>query len=89
MLEATSHKTAAVLPPSTHLEDYPNYSKSNVGHGWRSKDELISDVLLWSPSYGRASVGRLARTCLQQHRKRWMIERERERERERDREGEL
>ena len=33
---------------------------------WRSKDELISDVLLWTPSQGRASVGRLARTYLQQ-----------------------
>ena len=28
---------------------------------WRSKDELISDVLLWTPTHGRANVGRLAR----------------------------
>ena len=33
---------------------------------WRSKDELISDVLMWTPSNGRAHVGRLARTYLQQ-----------------------
>ena len=25
----------------------------HVGHCWRSKDELISDVLLWTPSHGR------------------------------------
>ena len=31
----------------------------------RIKDELISDVLLWTPSHGRASVERPARTYLQ------------------------
>ena len=25
-----------------------------VGHCWRSKDERISDVLLWTPTHGRA-----------------------------------
>ena len=35
-------------------------------HGWRSKDELISDILLWTPSYGRAKAGRPARTYVQQ-----------------------
>ena len=38
----------------------------HAGQCWRSKDELISDVLLWTPSYGRASVGRPARTYAQQ-----------------------
>ena len=33
---------------------------------WRSRDELISDVLLWTPSYGRAKAGRPARTYIQQ-----------------------
>ena len=28
----------------------------HVGHCWRSKDELISDILLWTPSHGRAKV---------------------------------
>ena len=36
-----------------------------AGHCWRSKDELISDVLLWTPSHGRAKAGRPARTYLQ------------------------
>ena len=38
----------------------------HAGHGWRSKDELISDVLLWSPAYGWAKVGWPARTYIQQ-----------------------
>ena len=37
-----------------------------AGHCWRSKDELISDVLLWTPSHRWARVGRPARTYLQQ-----------------------
>ena len=32
----------------------------HVGHCWRSRDELISDVLLWTPTYGRAKAGRPA-----------------------------
>ena len=37
-----------------------------IGHCWRSKDELISDVLLWTPTYGQAKTGRPARTYVQQ-----------------------
>ena len=35
-------------------------------HFWRSKYELISDILLWTPSHGRAKAGRPARTYIQQ-----------------------
>ena len=38
----------------------------HAGHCWRSKDELISDVLLWIPAYGQAKAGRPARTYIQQ-----------------------
>ena len=38
----------------------------HAGHCWRSKDELISDVLLWIPSHRRASVRQPARTYRQQ-----------------------
>ena len=38
----------------------------HAGHCWRSSDELISDVFLWAPSYGRAKAGRPARTYIQQ-----------------------
>ena len=36
------------------------------GHCWRSRDELISDVLLWTPSHGRVKAGRPAWTNIQQ-----------------------
>ena len=29
----------------------------HAGHCWRSRDELISDVLSWTPSHGRAKAG--------------------------------
>ena len=35
-------------------------------HDWRSRDELISDVLQWTPSHGRAKTGCPARTYIQQ-----------------------
>ena len=38
----------------------------HAGHCWRSRDELISDVLLWPPTYGWAKAGRPARTYIQQ-----------------------
>ena len=38
----------------------------HAGHCWRSGDKLVTDVILWIPSYGRAKVGRPARTYIQQ-----------------------
>ena len=38
----------------------------HAGHCWRSRDELISDVLLWIPSHGWTKAGRPARTYKQQ-----------------------
>ena len=38
----------------------------HAGHCWRSRDELISDVLQWTPTHGRAKAGRPARTYIQQ-----------------------
>ena len=35
-------------------------------HCWGSRDEHISDILLWTPSHGRAKAGRPARTYVQQ-----------------------
>ena len=34
----------------------------HTGHCWRSRDELISDILLWTHTHGRAKAGRPART---------------------------
>ena len=38
----------------------------HVEHCWRSKDELISNTLLWIPSHGRAKAGWPDRTYIQQ-----------------------
>ena len=38
----------------------------HAGHCWRSRDKLIRDVLLWTPTHGRAKAGRPARTYIQQ-----------------------
>ena len=35
-------------------------------HCWKNRGELISDVLLWNPTYGRAKAGWPARTYIQQ-----------------------
>ena len=37
----------------------------HAGHCWKSEDELISDVFLWTSSHGRARVERPAGTYLQ------------------------
>ena len=38
----------------------------HAGHCWRSIDELVSDVLQWTPAYGQSKAGRPARTYIQQ-----------------------
>ena len=38
----------------------------HAGHCWRSRDELISDVLLWTPSHSQAKAGQPAQTYIQQ-----------------------
>ena len=38
----------------------------DAGHCWRSRDELISDVPLWTPSHGREKAGQPVRTYIQQ-----------------------
>ena len=37
-----------------------------AGHSWRSKNKLVSDILLWTPSHGRAKAEQPARTYIQQ-----------------------
>ena len=37
----------------------------HAGHCWRGRDELIRDVLLWTPSHGRAKAEWPARTYIQ------------------------
>ena len=52
------------LPPITKTIEVRR--ARHAGHCWRSKDELVSDVLLWTPTYGQAKAGRPARTYIQQ-----------------------
>ena len=37
-----------------------------AGHSWRRRNKLISDVLLWTTSYGWAKTGQPAQTYIQQ-----------------------
>ena len=60
----TKHQLYDHLPPITKTIQVRR--TRYAGHCWRSRDELISDVLLWTSTYGRAKTGRPARTYIQQ-----------------------
>ena len=60
----TRHQLYGHLPPITKTIQVRR--TRHAGHCWRSKDELISDVLLWTPVYGQAKAGRPAWTYIQQ-----------------------
>ena len=66
VLAATPHKTPTVRPPAPITKTIQVRRTSHAGHCWRSRDELIRDVLLWIPTHGRAKAGRPARTYIQQ-----------------------
>ena len=58
------HQLYGHLPPITKTIQVRQ--ARNAGHCWRSRYELIRDVLQWTPTYGRAKAGRPARTYIQQ-----------------------
>ena len=60
----TRHQLYGHIPPITKTIQVRR--ARHAGHCWRSKDELVSDVLLWTPTYGQAKAGRPARTYIQQ-----------------------
>ena len=60
----TRHQLYGHLPPITKTIKVRR--TRHAGHCWRSRDELIRDVLLWIPTHGRAKAGRPARTYIQQ-----------------------
>ena len=74
MLRAILNKSWRQYPTKQQLYGHlPPITKTmqvrrtrHAGHCWRSRDELINDVLLWTPTYGRAKAGRPARTYIQQ-----------------------
>ena len=60
----TIHQLYGHLPPITKTIQVRR--TRYAGHRWSSRDELISNVLLWTPTRGRAKAGRPARTYIQQ-----------------------
>ena len=74
MLRAILNKSRRQHPTKPQLYGYQlpitktiKVSRSkHSGHCRRNRDEFISDVLLWTLTYGRAKAGRLARTYIQQ-----------------------
>ena len=60
----TKHQLYGHLPPI--VKTIQVRRTRYTGHCLRSRDRLISDVVLWTPTYGRAKVGRPARTYIQQ-----------------------
>ena len=59
VLGAAPHKAASVRPLTTRRTRH-------AGHCWKSREELISDILVRTPSHGREKAGRPARTYIQQ-----------------------
>ena len=51
----TRHQLYGHLPPITKTIQVRRIRYA--GHCWRSRDELIRDVLLWTPTYGRTKAG--------------------------------
>ena len=60
----TRHQLYGHLPTTT--KTIQARRTRHAGHCWRSRDELIIDVLLWTPTYGWAKAGQPARTYIQQ-----------------------
>ena len=60
----TRHQLYGQLPPITKTIQVRQ--TRHAGHCWRSRDELIRDVLLWTPTYVQAKAGWPARTYIQQ-----------------------
>ena len=60
----TKHQLYGHLPPL--MKTIQARRTRHAGHCWRSRDVLISDALLWTPTYSRAKAGRPGRTYIQQ-----------------------
>ena len=84
----TRHQLCGHLPPITKIIQVRR--TRHTGHCWRSKDELISDVLLWTPhkakqkqddqlEYTYSSYVRIRDVTLKTCQKRWTIGRSGER----------
>ena len=74
MLRAIFKKSRRQHPTKQQLYDHlapitktiQVWRTRHAGHCWRSRDKLTSDILLGTPSHGRAKAGWPARTYIQQ-----------------------
>ena len=92
MLRAILNKSRRQHPTRHQLYGHPPPITKTIqarrtrhaGHCWRSRDELISDVLLWTPTYGRqkqdnqleptfSSYVRIRDVALKTRQRRWTI----------------
>ena len=62
--QPTKHQLYGHPPPIT--KNIQVRRTKHARQSWRSRDELITDVLLWTSTYGRTKTGRPARTYIQQ-----------------------
>ena len=86
-LHPTRRQLYGHLPPIT--KTIQGRRTRHAGHCWGSKDEIVSDLLMWNPAYGQSKAGRPARTyssyvmirdvTLKTCQRRWMIGRRGER----------
>ena len=73
MLRAILNKSWRQYPTKQQLYDHQLPITKTIkirrtrhaGHCWRSRDELIKDVLQWTPSHGQAKAGQPAPTYIQ------------------------
>ena len=64
VLEATPQETATIWPTTTITKTTQVIRTKYAEHCLRSKDEVISNILLWTPTYGQEKVGRSTRTYI-------------------------
>ena len=62
LLEPSPDKASALRPPTTHHEK----SQNQTNQTRRNRDELMTVLLLWTPSHGRVKSGWPARTYIHQ-----------------------
>ena len=91
MLWAILNKSWRQHPTKQQLHGHlPHITKTiqvkrtrHARHCWRSKDELISDILVWTPSHGQTKTGRptiynssvpIQDVALKTYREQWTIE---------------
>ena len=60
----TKQQLCGYLPPITKTIQVRR--TRHVGHCWSSRDKLISNILLWTPSHGQGKALRAAITYIQQ-----------------------